>query len=196
MTVRNPHRPGVPTSVDTVLVRKTPGAHARPAPDRPPVAGAVHGLAVRIALSGPVLLRVSVGLVFLWFGVLKLFPAVSPAEEVAVRASAKLTFGLLPLDAILPLLAVLETAIGIGLVTGFLLRLTLTVFFAHMVGVFSALFVLHEEMWKTGTPIPTMLGQYIIKNVVLVVACLVVAADAWLRALPHPGNPPRLPAGR
>lgn len=146
------------------------------------VAGAACGLAGRVRPRGPVILRVCVGVVFLWFGVLKFFPATSPAEGVAVRAATELTFGVLPPEAILPVLAVAETAIGFGLVTGVLLRVALAGFFAHMAGVFSALFVLSGEMWQEGAPIPTMEGQYVIKNLVLVAACLVVAADEWGRA--------------
>ncbi|MGX2992729.1 DoxX family protein [Streptomyces sp. JNUCC 64] len=182
MTVGNTSESRVSTVGQRVLPRRTTGAHVRPRAARRPRTGAVDGAAVRVTVLGPFLLRLSVGAVFLWFGVLKLFPNVSPAEEVAVRASTKLTFGLLPQDVILPMLALLETAIGIGLVTGVLLRLTLVAFFAHMAGVFSALFVLHEEMWRGGAiPVPTMEGQYILKNVVLVVACLIVAADEWNR---------------
>jgi uncharacterized membrane protein YkgB len=65
-----------------------------------------------------------------------------------------------------------------------LLRVALAGFFAHMAGVFSALLLLPGEMWQGGAPIPTLEGQYVIKNVVLVAACLVVAADEWGRATP------------
>lgn len=124
------------------------------------------------------------GSVFLWFGALKFFPAASPAEQVAVEAATKVTFGLLPPDLVLRLLAASETAIGLGLVTGVLLRVALVGFFAHMAGVFSALLLLRGEMWQGGAPVPTLEGQYVIKNVVLVAACLVVAADEWGRAAP------------
>lgn len=123
-------------------------------------------------------LRVSVGLVFAWFGVMKFFPGISPAESVAIRTMDVLTFDLLSARMSYLLLALLETAIGIGLITGVLLRLTLVAFFAHMAAVFSALFILPAEMWNNGAiPAPTLEGQYIIKNVVLVAACLAVAVD-------------------
>ncbi|MEV5882037.1 DoxX family protein [Streptomyces sp. NPDC052020] len=145
---------------------------------------AARSLAARVQRRGPGLLRVCVGTVFLFFGVLKFFPAASPAEGVAVRAATKLTLGLLPPDAVLRVLAACETAIGLGLVTGVLLRVALVGFFAHMAGVFSALLLLPGEMWQGDAPVPTLEGQYIIKNVVLVAACLVVAADEWGRAAP------------
>ncbi|AIR96065.1 DoxX family membrane protein [Streptomyces glaucescens] len=135
------------------------------------------------------LLRVCVGAVFLWFGVLKFFPAASPAEGVAIRTATKLTLGLLPPDVTLRLLAAAETVIGLGLLTGILLRVALIGFFIHMAGVFSALLLLPGEMWQGGVPVPTLEGQYIIKNVVLVAACLVVAADEWSRTPPPRGRP-------
>ncbi|NEY35128.1 DoxX family membrane protein [Streptomyces sp. PRKS01-65] len=161
---------------------------AGPAPEGPGDGGraarTARSLAGRVQRSGPGLLRVCVGTVFLWFGVLKFFPAASPAEQVAVEAATKVTFGLLPPDVVLRLLAAAETAIGLGLVTGVLLRVALVGFFAHMAGVFSALLLLRGEMWQGGAPVPTLEGQYVIKNVVLVAACLVVAADEWGRATP------------
>jgi hypothetical protein len=49
-----------------------------------------------MARFGPELLRISLGIVFLWFGVLKFFPNVSPAQELATRTIGVLTGGLIP----------------------------------------------------------------------------------------------------
>ncbi|MFP8907477.1 DoxX family protein [Streptomyces atacamensis] len=123
-------------------------------------------------------LRVSVGLLFLWFGTLKLMPGASPAEDMATRVMSELTSGRLPVDLSRPLLATAEMLIGAGLVTGLLLRLTLLAFFVHMAGTFTALAVLPAEMWDGSLAFPTMAGQYVLKNVVLVAAGLAVAAHA------------------
>ncbi|WP_410538376.1 DoxX family membrane protein [Streptomyces sp. KL2] len=123
-------------------------------------------------------LRVSVGLLFLWFGTLKLMPGASPAEDMATRVMSELTSGRLPVDLSRPLLATAEILIGAGLVTGLLLRLTLLAFFVHMAGTFTALAVLPAEMWDGSLAYPTMAGQYVLKNVVLVAAGLAVAAHA------------------
>lgn len=120
-------------------------------------------------------LRVSVGVVFCWFGMLKLFPAASPAEELAAAAMTQLTGGLLPAQVSLPLLGSAETLIGLALVTGRLLRPALALLLAHMTGVFTSLALLPETMWHHGAP--TLEGQYVLKNLVLVAACLAVAAD-------------------
>ncbi|MGY5002993.1 DUF417 domain-containing protein [Streptomyces griseus] len=128
------------------------------------------------------LLRATVGIVFVGFGVLKLFPSASPAEQLAVDAATKMTLGLVPETVLLISLAALETAIGIGLIAGRrLLRPALVAFFLHMGGVFSTLVLLPDAMWQPHSPAPTMEGQYVVKNVVLVAVCLVVAADAWGR---------------
>ncbi|AWL86983.1 hypothetical protein AMK14_07355 [Streptomyces sp. TSRI0445] len=149
---------------------------------RPPAARFPRRLAELVDTHALTLLRATVGIVFVGFGVLKLFPSASPAEQLAVDAATKMTLGLVPETVLLLSLAALETAIGIGLITGRrLLRPALVAFFLHMGGVFSTLFLLPDAMWQPHSPAPTMEGQYVVKNVVLVAVCLVVAAHEWSR---------------
>ncbi|CAM5308954.1 Putative membrane protein YkgB OS=Streptomyces griseomycini OX=66895 GN=FHS37_007720 PE=4 SV=1 [Streptomyces griseomycini] len=146
---------------------------------------AVHSrllpLAQSYQRSGPAVLRVSVGIVFCWFGFLKFFPGASAAENIAVKAVAELTLGLIPDGLCLPLLALLETAIGLCLVTGRLLRIALAAFFCHMAGVFTSLTLLAGDMWHAYGLVPTLEGQYVIKNIVLFAAGLFIAADDLTR---------------
>ncbi|WP_420168520.1 DUF417 family protein [Streptomyces violaceoruber] len=145
-------------------------------------AQALHRLAAYVNTHSHALLRVTVGIVFFGFGVLKLFPSASPAEQLAVDAATKMTLGMVPETVLLLSLAALETAIGIGLIVGRrLLRPALVAFFLHMGGVFSTLLLLPDAMWQPHSPAPTMEGQYVVKNVVLVAVCLVVAAHEWGR---------------
>ncbi|MFE4973619.1 DoxX family protein [Kitasatospora sp. NPDC056651] len=147
----------------------------------------------------PAVLRISVGLVYLWFGLLKFVPGASPAEDLATRCMSVMTFDLVPPGVSRPLLALMEVLIGAGLVTGLLLPLTLAVFFVHMAGVFATLALLPDDVWVDGVPpVPTMDGQYILKNIVLIAACLTVAtrgaeraepAKPTERAGPTPGEP-------
>jgi uncharacterized membrane protein YkgB len=123
------------------------------------------------------MLRVSVGVLYVWFGALKFVPALSPAQDIATQVMGVISFGMVPPGVSQPALALMEVLIGIGLVTGKLLRLTLTVFFVHMGGVFATLVILPGEVWRYPF-VPSMEGQYIIKNLVLVAACLSVAAAA------------------
>ncbi|MFF7456982.1 DoxX family protein [Kitasatospora sp. NPDC008115] len=145
----------------------------------------------------PGVLRVSVGVLYLWFGLPKFFPGTSPAEDLATRCMSLMTFDAVPPDVSRFLLALMEVTIGIGLVTGLLLRVVLAVFFVHMTGVFATLVLLPNDVWTNGVPpVPTLEGQYILKNIVLIVACLTVATRrARPAAEPGPDPGPAASAG-
>ncbi|WP_395243022.1 DoxX family membrane protein [Agromyces sp. MMS24-K17] len=121
-------------------------------------------------------LRVALGLVFAVFGVLKFFPGVSPVESLVEATWGVLTFGLVGGQLALVLTAVIETTAGLLLVSGVGARLGLVVLAIAFVGIFSPLLFFPGELFEaTG---PTLLGQYVLKNVVLVAAALVVASRA------------------
>lgn len=124
--------------------------------------------------SVPVL-RVSLGLVFLVFGVLKFFPGLSPAEGIAVQTVETLTFGALSGSAALLTTAIIETFIGITLITGKLLRIGLAVLTVSMVGIMSPLVLSFDELVADG---PTLMAQYVFKDIVLIAAALVIAVRA------------------
>lgn len=123
-------------------------------------------------------LRVSLGIVFVWFGILKFFPDVSPAQDLATRTMEKLSFGLLNEDISLPILAVWECLIGLGLITGIYLSATLVLLLVQMAGTFTPLVLFPSETWEHFPVVPSMEGQYILKNLVLVSAGLVIGAVA------------------
>jgi uncharacterized membrane protein YkgB len=129
-----------------------------------------------MARYGVLLLRVSVGIVFFWFGVLKFFPSLSPAEELATRTIETLSFGLVKPNISLPVLAAWETLIGLGLMTGKFMRATILLLFLQMFGTITPLFLFPNETFTQFPYAPTLEGQYIIKNVVLVSAALVIGA--------------------
>jgi uncharacterized membrane protein YphA (DoxX/SURF4 family) len=129
-----------------------------------------------MARYGVLALRVALGIVFLWFGVLKFFPGLSPAQTLALKTIDLLTFGLIPAGASLVLLAALECAIGLGLISGKLMRVTLLLLAFQMVGAASPLVLFPGEVFNAFPYAPTLEGQYIIKNVVLVSAGLVIGA--------------------
>lgn len=129
-----------------------------------------------MARYGVVALRVALGLVFLWFGALKYFPDLSPAQTLALGTIDALTFGLIPAGVSLVLLATLECAIGLGLISGRFMRLTLLFLAFQMVGAASPLFLFPGEVFTQFPYAPTLEGQYIIKNIVLVSAGLVIGA--------------------
>jgi uncharacterized membrane protein YkgB len=128
-----------------------------------------------LAEHGLILLRISIGLIFFWFGVLKFWPGLSPADELAADTIDRLSFGLVDGSAARVPLAILETAIGIGLVTGRLMRVTLLLLVGQMLGTVTPLFLFPEITWSDPF-VPTLEGQYILKNIVLVSAALTIGA--------------------
>jgi uncharacterized membrane protein YphA (DoxX/SURF4 family) len=129
-----------------------------------------------MARYGIVLLRVSMGIVFFWFGVLKFFPGLSPAQDLAARTIEKLTFGLLASQAALVILAVWECLIGLGLIVGVYMRATLLLLFVQMLGTITPVFFFPGEVFTAIPYAPTLEGQYIIKNLVLISAAIVIGA--------------------
>lgn len=126
---------------------------------------------------GPLLLRISLGVVFLWFGLLKFFPNLSPAQEIATRTIQTLTFGLVGPALSLPILATWEALIGLGLISGRFMRVTLLLLLLQMLGTITPLFLFPGETFTQFPFAPTLEGQYIIKNMVLVSAALVIGAS-------------------
>jgi len=125
---------------------------------------------------GILLLRISVGIIFVWFGVLKFFPNLSPAQDIAINTIDKLTFGLIDKNITILLLALWETLIGIGLIFGKYLRVTLFLLFLQMLGAMMPLLLFPMETFSHFPYAPTLEGQYIIKNLVLISAGLVVGS--------------------
>jgi putative oxidoreductase len=123
-------------------------------------------------------LRISLGLVFLAFGVLKFFPGLSPAQELAGRTVEILTFGLVPDQLAVPMVAMLETTIGLLLATGRWLRFGIALLIVAMAGILSPLVLLPDELFRGRIYAPTLEGQYVLKDVVLLSAAFVIAARA------------------
>ncbi len=142
--------------------------------------GAFHRIDSRLtgwmAKHGPRLLRIALGVVFLWFGALKFVPGLSPADELATRTISTLTGGVVPPGVSRPVLAAWETAIGLGLLLGVYLRTTLLLLGVQMAGTLTPLILFPALTWTRFPIAPTLEGQYIIKNVVLIAAALVIGA--------------------
>jgi uncharacterized membrane protein YphA (DoxX/SURF4 family) len=129
-----------------------------------------------MARFGVPLLRISLGVVFLWFGALKFFPGLSPASDLAARTIAALSFGIVPPNVSVPLLAGWECVIGLGLLSGIFMRATLLLLAVQMVGTLTPLLLFPGEVFTRIPYAPTLEGQYIIKNAVLISAAIVIGA--------------------
>ena len=144
------------------------------APPRTVVSTLLDRVTDVLAAHSITVLRVSLGLVFLVFGAFKFVSGASPAEDLAVATVDKLTLGVVTGGAALLLTAVMETVIGLTLVTGRFVRVGLVVLATALGGILSPLVLFPDQMWNGHGP--TLTGQYVFKDIVLVAAGLVVAA--------------------
>lgn len=131
------------------------------------------------------LLRVSLGLVFLGFGLLKFFPGMSPAEPLVQRTLTTLSHGAVTGSAAMVVTAVTECFIGISLVTGRLLRAGLAVLAGALLGILSPLVLFAGDLFPGA---PTLEAQYVLKDVVLVAGALVVATRSLGHHQPAPAE--------
>lgn len=137
-----------------------------------------------MARYGLTLLRIGLGVIFLWFGALKLVPGLSPAE-----ALVRNTIYFIDPDIFQPILAVWEMLIGLGLLTGKYLRLTLLLLFAQMPGTALPLVLLPEVVWTSFPFGLTLEGQYIIKNLAIIGSAIALGGTVrGGRLIPEPDD--------
>jgi uncharacterized membrane protein YphA (DoxX/SURF4 family) len=129
-----------------------------------------------MAEHGILITRLALGVIFLWFGILKFAPGLSEAEDLAKRTLVKLTFGYIPAQVCLYILAAWECAIGLGFLSGRFLRSTLVLLFLQLPGTFLPLLFFPSETWKRIPYAPTLEGQYILKNLVLISAGIIIGS--------------------
>jgi putative oxidoreductase len=136
------------------------------------VSAAVDGWLERYSVP---LLRISMGLVIFGFGVLKYFPGVSPAQSIVLKVNHRLTFGLIPDNVTLVLFATIESLIGLSLITGWGLRVIIYPLAMWAVAILSPIVLFPGRLFSGPDHAPTLEGQYVLKDVILLTACLVIA---------------------
>lgn len=129
-----------------------------------------------MARNGIKLLRWSVGIIFLWFGVLKFFKGMSPAESLAIETIQYLTFDIVSSKTIIYGLAIWESLIGLGLIINRFLRETLLLLYLQMLGTLTPIFLFPDEVFNIIPYALTIEGQYIIKNLVIISAGIVIGS--------------------
>jgi uncharacterized membrane protein YkgB len=127
------------------------------------------------------MLRVSLGLIILGFGVLKYFPGLSPAENLVKTTTHVLTFGLVPTMGIIAMVATatLECVIGLSLIFRRGLRATIYLLFLWLMGILSPVVLLPHRLFSGPDHAPTLEGQYVLKDLILFTASLVVATTLY-----------------
>jgi uncharacterized membrane protein YkgB len=154
----------------------------RPTPETevpaPPVATPTRGLAAVVDRAAevnqrlaPTLLRMSLALVFVWFGALKV-AGVSPVHDLLAA-----TVPFIDADILVPGLGIIEILIGLALVVGRFPRTTLLVLSGHLAGTFLTFFTATSRMWQGDNPLAlTADGEFVVKNVVFISAALLLVA--------------------
>lgn len=152
---RRPVRPAAPTAADRLRRAST-------------------ALAGWLAAYSVLALRISLGLVITGFGALKFVPGASPAEALVSQTTEALTLGLVGGSTAVVGTAVLETVIGLSLLTGRLLKPGMVLMSGWLVGILAPVVLFPGQMFPGG--LPTLAAQYVLKDIILVAAAMVVAA--------------------
>lgn len=138
----------------------------------------VHRLLVRHSITA---LRIAVGAIFLGFGVLKYFPGVSPAAKLATDTTNVLFLGLIPAHIAIYIVATMECFIGVCFLIGggAVMRVAIWVLVAQFVGILSPLAIEPGTLFSGPHHAPTLEGQYVLKDIILVAAGMVIAAGTF-----------------
>lgn len=116
-----------------------------------------------------VIMRIALAIVYMWFGGLKVI-GLSPAGDLVEHT----VFWFKP-QIFIPVLGICEVAIGLGLLIKRFVPITILLLLLHMIATLFPLFILTDACFDTFPYRPTLVGQYIIKNLVLVAGALVIA---------------------
>jgi uncharacterized membrane protein YkgB len=115
------------------------------------------------------MMRIALAIVYIWFGALKIF-GTSPAGELV----EKTVYWFKP-EIFVPTLGICEVIIGLGLLVKRLIPITIVLLLLHMAVTFFPVFIVQTVCFNTFPYEPTLVGQYIIKNLVLISGALIIA---------------------
>ena len=114
-------------------------------------------------------MRISLAIVYIWFGALKIF-GMSPAGELVEQT----VYWFRP-EIFIPILGICEVFIGLGLLIKKFIPYTILLLLLHMTVTLFPIFILKTICFDAFPFCPTLIGQYIIKNIVLISGALVVS---------------------
>lgn len=145
----------------------------KPAPRRSKDTTALDAWLARYSFP---LLRISMGLVIFGFGFLKFFWGVSPAQGLVLHVADIVTFGLVPDHLMLVLFATVESILGLSLITGWGLRYLVYPLTGWACAILLPVILFPAELFSGPQHAPTLAGQYVLKDVILLAACTVIMA--------------------
>lgn len=116
-----------------------------------------------------IIMRISLAIIYIWFGTLKIF-GMSPAGELVEQT----VYWFEP-EIFIPILGICEVLIGLGLLIKRCIPYTIPLLLIHMAATFFPVFILKTICFDAFPYCPTLAGQYIIKNLILISGALVIA---------------------
>jgi len=114
------------------------------------------------------ILRVTMAIVYIWFGILKPFDS-SPAADLVANS-----IPFLPREPFFIFLGVWEVALGIMFLIPKLTKITFWIFVVHMMGTFTPFITLPESVFINFPFALSLEGQYIVKNIVLIATAVAI----------------------
>lgn len=115
-------------------------------------------------------LRIAIGIIFLWFGILKMI-GMSPVVGFLAQ-----TYPLLSSEVGVWALGLIETVIGAGLCFRRMLKLSLVLLWFQLLGTLGTFFLAPSAMFQGGYPLfLTFEGEFVLKNIVFFAASMVIA---------------------
>ncbi len=119
------------------------------------------------------LAHIALFVVFFWFGLLKIIGS-SPANPL-VSSLLERTLPFITFDQFIICFGIYEMIIGIAFLIPHLERLAIALLVPHMITTFLPLVLLPAVTWQSFF-IPTLEGQYIIKNLVIIALAIALAS--------------------
>jgi uncharacterized membrane protein YphA (DoxX/SURF4 family) len=113
-------------------------------------------------------ISISIGIVYFAFGILKFFPSLSPAEQLAEQTINKITFGLISGKIALISLAIMETIIGIAFIFQIKKKVVIQFALFHMICTFLPFIFFPELTFNSSSTSFSIVGQYIVKNIIII----------------------------
>ena len=118
------------------------------------------------------LVSLTIGIVYFVFGILKFFPHLSPAEDLAEQTINRLTFGIINGKFAIFSLALLEIFIGLALIFQIKYQFVIKVALFHMICTFLPFVFFTEYTFNSSASSFSITGQYIVKNIIIISALL------------------------